>query len=863
MDIWYGIFHRILDMSVAGGIAALAVLAIRVLIRRAPKKYAYLLWGIVLFRLLCPVSLPSRFSALNLAGRAAESNGAYVSLQSAPAASSGAGGCLKIGKGNIPLWTAAGGDGKEPVPPGMGDEGDGKEIFQLGNRAGGDGKEPVQSENWAWKNGKRLLQPETTAGNMPVQEGAAVLGTPISIAFAIWLAGAGAMACSGLVSGLKLRRKAACSMRLWENVYLADYIASPFVLGLVRPRIYLPSGLGEQEQKYIILHEQHHISRRDYLVKILAFLALCLHWFNPLAWLSFHLAGNDMEMSCDEAVIRKMGDGIRAEYAESLLRFTVGDRKLAQMPLGFGEGDTKSRIKNIMRNKKPAAGITGVIALLVGAACLATDPAPAESGQGQAEMGSHGLFAASLGKSGNAAEAGQGQPAGEGNNRQAFLGAEMGTGAFREKEEPGETEFVKAYVHDAIMEKNGTFYSGEYGYDFACCSFENLKTKTYALAGEEGRKTVYYGWAYYGEYNFTEHGIEEVGRSHLPVALSFAVDWDGYTLEEYWEPGEGSSFVQDVREKFPSDIEKDALDSQKYAVQQTQDCYAQAVEYGRLNTDAIIERLLGTVCSAPLEASDPRAYIDAHRMEYQELVYYGDYTVRYFLKRFQQGATAAQSAEGKGQAVQNGGGTGLEGQIMALACEEILGLGNVLPVSAGTASTGQEWYNSLKTHRGSIVEYYEKMEAENPYTEIGIPVMLPQNRSWIQDIVREECDKERLQVKYYDSVLEGQCRLWVIKGGEASLRDRIEESLESKWGMAPEEASLQSVIPKGSPEELWAGATKSWNSIEVKVRHTEEWALATWEYGDYAFAILGENGSHQGVIDSLPKTAVGIIGELE
>ena len=197
MDIWYGIFHRILDMSVAGGIAALAVLAIRVLIRRAPKKYAYLLWGIVLFRLLCPVSLPSRFSALNLAGRAAESNGAYVSLQSAPAASSGAGGCLKIGKGNIPLWTAAGGDGKEPVPPGMGDEGDGKEIFQLGNRAGGDGKEPVQSENWAGENGKGLLQPETAAGNMPVQEGAAVLGTPISIAFAIWLAGAGAMACSG------------------------------------------------------------------------------------------------------------------------------------------------------------------------------------------------------------------------------------------------------------------------------------------------------------------------------------------------------------------------------------------------------------------------------------------------------------------------------------------------------------------------------------------------------------------------------------------------------------------------------------------------------------------------------------------
>lgn len=329
MDIWYGIFNRILDMSVAGGIAALAVLAIRVLIRRAPKKYAYLLWGIVLFRLLCPVSLPSRFSVLNLAGIAAESNGAYGSLQSVPAASSGTGARLKTGKGNIPLRMAAGENGKEPVQPGTEEEGEGKEIFQLGNRAGGDGKEPIQSENWAWKNGKRLLQPETAAGNMPVQESTAVLGTPISIAFAIWLAGAGAMACSGLVSGIKIRRKAACSMQLWENVYLADYIASPFVLGLARPRIYLPSGLGEQEQKYIILHEQHHISRRDYLVKILAFLALCLHWFNPLAWLSFHLAGKDMEMSCDEAVIRKMGDGIRAEYAESLLRFTVGKRKLS------------------------------------------------------------------------------------------------------------------------------------------------------------------------------------------------------------------------------------------------------------------------------------------------------------------------------------------------------------------------------------------------------------------------------------------------------------------------------------------------------------------------------------------------------
>ena len=363
MDVWYRIFYKVLDMGVAGSIAILAVLVIRALVSKAPKIYSYLLWGIVLFRLLCPVSLPFGLSVMNLAGAAGQKE-ASAQLGIGTGAN---------GKELLQSQSVETANGKKPIQSGIVETANGKELLQsqsveTANGKGdaqpiggtqGNGKEPAQSGKT--ENGKNLAQPEESVKENEKEllhptEGIGGQGAGVSFAFFLWAAGVGVMACSGLASGLRLRRRAACSMQLKGNVYLADHIASPFVLGLVRPKIYLPAGLGEQEMGYIILHEQRHISRRDYLVKILAFLALCLHWFNPLAWLSFCLAGKDMEMSCDEAVIRSMGDGIRAEYAESLLHFTVGKGKLAGMPLAFGEGDAKSRIKNIMEKKKPAAG---------------------------------------------------------------------------------------------------------------------------------------------------------------------------------------------------------------------------------------------------------------------------------------------------------------------------------------------------------------------------------------------------------------------------------------------------------------------------------------------------------------------------
>ena len=126
------------------------------------------------------------------------------------------------------------------------------------------------------------------------------------------------------MSFVLLHHRLTNAVPLQRHVYLADHIGTPFVLGLLRPNIYLPSSLSEKEQEYILLHEQHHILRQDHIVKVLAFIALSIHWFNPLVWIAFILSGKDMEMSCDEAVIRKLGEDIRVDYSASLLSLATG-----------------------------------------------------------------------------------------------------------------------------------------------------------------------------------------------------------------------------------------------------------------------------------------------------------------------------------------------------------------------------------------------------------------------------------------------------------------------------------------------------------------------------------------------------------
>lgn len=202
---------------------------------------------------------------------------------------------------------------------------------------------------------------EDKAGVQPGPERESPVLDAASIFAHIWLLGMLVMAAYCAFSLIRLKKMLTVAVPLESGIYIADHIGAPFVVGLLRPKIYIPSDLSEGEREYILAHEKHHIRRGDHFAKLLGFAALTVHWFNPLAWLAFRLFVKDMEASCDEAVLSKLGEEVRSDYSQSLLNLAIGRKTPVWMPLAFGE-DTKGRIKNVLRWKKPS---------LAGAACAA------------------------------------------------------------------------------------------------------------------------------------------------------------------------------------------------------------------------------------------------------------------------------------------------------------------------------------------------------------------------------------------------------------------------------------------------------------------------------------------------------------
>lgn len=321
---FYTFMPKLFNMSLTANVAIVLVILLRLLLKKAPKVISYALWGVVLFRLLCPVSIGSNFSVYNLFDAPAQESGTITSvIEYVPS---------NIVHTEYPSVAL-------PVPG----------ISDVINEALPQGQEQLVADP---------------------------LEAPMSIATYVWMIGVLVMVIYSIVSYIRLRRKLSVVVPLRDNIFIADDIKSPFVVGLFRPKIYLPCNLGDKEQEYIILHEQHHIKRLDHGMKALAFLALAIHWFNPLVWVAFILASKDMEMSCDEAVIRKIGGNVRADYSASLLTLATGRRIIAGTPLAFGEGDTKGRINNLSKWKKPAVWVVlvAVVACVVLAVCLLTNP---------------------------------------------------------------------------------------------------------------------------------------------------------------------------------------------------------------------------------------------------------------------------------------------------------------------------------------------------------------------------------------------------------------------------------------------------------------------------------------------------------
>lgn len=332
------IFIRILNMSLTAGIVILLVVFLRFFLKRMPKVFSCLLWAVVLFRLLCPISFSSAVSLFGVLKMSSTGQGQIDYIPE------------NIGVMEQPAVVL-------PVP--------------------------------AAADAVNAVLPQAAVENSvnPMQ-------VILLIGMYIWMSGILIMTIYAVTAYLKLNRRLKTAVKEKDNIYYASDITTPFVCGLFSPRIYLPekladgSGvLGEREKQYILLHEQIHIKRRDYFWRFISFLALVIHWFNPLVWLAFFLSGRDMEMSCDEAVIRKLGSDVKKEYSASLLAFASGRRIVLDIPLAFGEGETGSRIKNVLRYKKPAqiaigaALIVCIIAIIVLAANPRADRQTADRNQ--------------------------------------------------------------------------------------------------------------------------------------------------------------------------------------------------------------------------------------------------------------------------------------------------------------------------------------------------------------------------------------------------------------------------------------------------------------------------------------------------
>ncbi|MDD2216062.1 MAG: M56 family metallopeptidase [Eubacteriales bacterium] len=192
----------------------------------------------------------------------------------------------------------------------------------------------------------------------------------IALGEIIWLLGITVLVIYSITTAIRLYNKLKSSKLVSDNIYENDRIKTPFVFGIINPKIYLPTGLSETERAYIIKHEQTHIRRLDHIIKPVAFLVLCIHWFNPLVWIAFFLMGEDMELSCDESVIKQMGSEIKKDYSTSLLTLSAGRRIVGGCPLAFGESNTKGRIMNILNYKKPAFWVVIAAVIVVVILCI-------------------------------------------------------------------------------------------------------------------------------------------------------------------------------------------------------------------------------------------------------------------------------------------------------------------------------------------------------------------------------------------------------------------------------------------------------------------------------------------------------------
>lgn len=806
------LFLQILNMSFTASFVVAFVLIARLLLKKAPKIFSYILWSVVLFRLICPFSFESVLSLLPTKATPISQDIIYMQIP-------------QIDTG----------------------------ITILNNAV-------------------NTILPAATP-----QSSVNPLQIWVFIGSLLWLLGIAVLLIYSLVTLFRLQKQLQDATLYRDNIFISQKIDTAFVLGVFRPKIYLPANLSPTERDYILLHEKTHIKRLDHIVKIISFFAFCIHWFNPFIWIAFFFSEKDMEMSCDEAVIKQLGNDVKKDYSSSLLTLATGKRIIGGTPLAFGEGNTKGRIKNVLNYKNPAfwVGVVALVSVICVIVGLIANPKvnsillPAKeevtsiqieqmnegsslgiiktssisdievilnalkdsnktlrqtvndapykkdyfriditgtvsrtlflykdglqyyiedlysgiyrtnrgtsttiakvytaNGGVYAEYNATALWNARTQYTGDNSAVGKligllSVPEGlhydhfelqteaqtykieivysvptdelagydtknssvanpfrknallllalienvdeiqatltDGNQKVGFInGREWAdytvAGDVRDYADSPEklqelidlpiatsiADQLEQSIHNAILQQNKNDY---HSVDFIAESHVVLATEGGGPAGngsEIDTLTVYAIVLKQG-FNLDKNGFLEEGGSHIPSAITFDVSDEGeYTLKEYWIPRDGSYYALDIESKFPKPIAHDALDTQKYILSQVQCCYSQAIEYGNVDTEAMISKLIDDITSMTDSQSNWR--LTAAK---RDLTYFGDYMLTYAYTRFLEGNQTNEKAK-----------------IMEEACRVILNQTNENIDFAGVS--GQEWFDAylanLKTY---------------------------------------------------------------------------------------------------------------------------------------------------------------------
>ena len=478
------LFLKIINMSISASWLILAVLILRLVLKKAPKWVNVLLWGIVAVRLICPLSFESALSLIP----SSETIPLDIEMAAKPTIDSG-----------VPAINSV-------VNPVLSSFAPPQHVLTSAN--------PLQ----IW----------------------------IPILNIIWLIGVGALLLYTAVSYWRLCRKVDTAVRYKGNIFQSENVSSPFVLGIIKPRIYLPFNMNGQDLEHVVAHEQAHIRRKDHWWKPLGFLLLTIHWFNPLMWLAYVLLCRDIELACDEKVIKELGNEQRADYMQALVSCSVNRRRIAACPLAFGEIGVKERVKSVMNYKKPTFWIilAAIIACVVLAVCFLTDPVASRTEQPSDPAVSN--TEATPDPADTAPEE-PAQPTEQDDNLSAEQEAM--------KDELSAAEEADNSVLDELIGKAVLDHYAD------TVQPGQIHVESHVVLAEDRRGTetvTVYLLVLQEIYSTDGESLTLENGSYVPTAITFSLSTSSGAVTEYWEPSDGS-YSDDIRAKFPPAAAEEAL----------------------------------------------------------------------------------------------------------------------------------------------------------------------------------------------------------------------------------------------------------------------------------------------------------------